>query len=278
MKSLNLSIFVLLLMMFSCQEKEIPDDDTSMINSDNLLTESIVVNIDENIQSIANELNNSLNSGDPLSVPVISSIKNCAVVSIFKPSTITDPITTYKVEFASSGCKSTFDFVHKGIYYIDVEKEGSLGTYTFKFENYEFNEHKISNDSESICSINGNQITRNATIQLTTNYNVTIKRKTIDYVTTITKDKFSPSILTITGSSIVTLNNRLYQTKISVTKPIIWRSPCPYYNSGRVIYTYEGINYSIDYGVEEECNKFAELVYPSGKKEVLTLNNLHPKK
>lgn len=261
-------------MIFSCDEKEIPADDTSMINPDNLLTESIVVNVDENIQKIANELNASLSSSDPLSIPVINSIKNCAVVSIFKPSSTTDPITTYKIEFTSSSeCE-----IYKGIFYIDVEKEGSLGTYTFRFENYEFNEHKISNDSESVCLINGNQITRNSTIQLTTNYNVTIKRKTINYITTITKDKLSSSILTITGSSIVTLNNRLYQTKISVTKPIIWRSPCPYFNSGRVIYTYEGNNYSLDYGLEEECNQFAELAYPSGKKETLTLNNLHPKK
>ena len=264
-------------MMFSCQEKEALADDTSMINPDNLLTESIVVNVDESIQNIANELNTALKSGDPLLVPVIPSIKNCATVSIFKPSTVTDSITTYKVEFPSSECTSNFDFAHKGIFYIDVKKEGSLGTYTFKFENYEFNGHKVSNDSESVCSIDGNQITRNALIQLTTNYNVTIKRKTIDYVTIITKDKSSPSILTITGSSIVTLNNRLYQTKISVTKPIIWKSPCANFNSGRVVYTYEGINYSIDYGLGG-CDKYADLTYPSGKKEVLILNNLHPKK
>lgn len=272
MKSFNFNILLLLFVVFSCKEKEVEADDTSMINPTNLLTESIVASVDENIQIIANELNTALNSGDPLATPVISSIKNCAVISIFKPSSATDSVITYKVEFSPSGCKSTFDFVHKGIYYIDVEKEGSIGTYTFKFENYEFNNHKISNDSESVCIIDGNKITRNATIQLTTNYNVTIKRKTIDYVTTITKDKFSPSILTSTGSSIVTLNNRLYQTKISVTKPIVWRSPCPFYNSGRVVYTYEGNNYSIDYGVEY-CDKFAELVYPSGKKEILTLNN-----
>lgn len=272
------------LLFSSCKNDDSSSNNTTKeIGVSNVTAEVIASNAGDMIEDINADLDEHLSSSTSRNKKETQSqLKNypCAVITITKTPTQTDPTTTYKISFPETGCIGRHGNVHKGALIINKgTKAEGLKTTTAKItsENYSINGHKIKDGS----SINSEttiikllpeyeaQNKRTSKLEITTSSGSTIVRNG-EFTTDIKGTKEVAELKTY-GSSTNTDSGISWTSTIPQTTPLINKTGCSFVTQGVVTYSIENkFNYTLDYG-NGTCDNKAVLTKPNGSKVEITL-------